>query len=74
MATVLGPAISDLQCNEESRKWGRRAFGEKEGEDKLLARSVGSHTASTLVEGQPIDKWSNNQTLLLDADSVGRAM
>ena len=45
---------------------------EKDGEDKLLARSVGSHTASTLVEGQPIDKWSNNQTLLLDAESVGR--
>jgi len=43
----------------------------READGKLLARSIGSHTASTLVEGQPIDKWSNNQTLLLDANSIG---
>lgn len=45
----------------------------QETDGKILARSIGSHTSTIVVEGQSVDKWSNNQTLLLDAESVGSA-
>lgn len=42
-----------------------------EDDGQLIARSIGSHVGTMLVEGQPVDKWNNNQSILLEPKSVG---
>lgn len=45
----------------------------KEADDTLIARSIGSHVGTTLAEEDVPDKWTNNQTVLLEPHSVGRS-